>query len=129
MPGGFFHLCPQLPLLRLGGIGSGSGARDRMAGWRPDGGELRRMAGAEGQKGGSNEKMDGKWGNGRKRPFRFGWRPQASPGGLGSARVRRLLFRLKPATNKDLGARPGRFFAAGAKKRALGHVGGRVEVL
>ena len=52
-------------------------------------------------------------------PFRFGRRPQATPGGLGSARVRRLLFRPKPALNEILGARLGRFSGAGAKSARL----------
>ena len=62
-------------------------------------------------------------------PFRFCRHPQATPGCLGSARVRELLFRPKPALYEIPGVRLARFPAAGAKKRLGGLLEVRLEML
>lgn len=86
---------PRLPLLHLGGVDTGSGARGRVL-LRRHGGRMegrgRRMARERRMKGNGG----GKRGIGGKKgrlspterthtPFRFGRRLQATPGGLGSA--------------------------------------------
>ena len=74
------------------------------AGWRGEGGEWREKGGMEGNEGEKNG-IGGKKGllsptERTYAPFHFGRRPQTTPGGLGLARIRRLLFQSKPAINK-----------------------------
>ena len=67
----------------------------------------------------------------RAGPRAFSLRP-APPSdhrGLGSARVRRLLFQPKPAIKEILGAQLGRFSGAGTKKLPWGLLGARMEML